>query len=113
MVGEAVIHEGAELGFHPGPEPGLDAGTSHSCATGHSVGLESIGGLEAPLRSLVGTLELTCGSAPRPGGSPHPTGQLRGASGKHRRKRGSVGGTGAGTHTHTHTPSQKNHGGGS
>lgn len=78
-------------------------------------GSESIGGLEAPLRSLVGTLELTCGSAPRPGGSPHPTGQLRGASGKHRRKRGSVGAQGLGhTHTyiHTHIPSQKNHGGG-
>lgn len=39
MVGVGRYMMVLGLGFHPGPEPGLDTNASHNCPTGHSMGL--------------------------------------------------------------------------
>lgn len=89
-------------GIPPSPELGYDATTAVPSAT--AWGSRGIGGLEALLRGLAGDTLANLWPCSCPGGSPHPTGQLRGAL-------GSTKGQGvcpgwdrdvAGARTHTH-----------
>lgn len=95
------------LGSHPGPESGWNADTSHQDGpTGHSVGPGSIGSLRALLSWPGGRRLANLWPCLLPRGLPHPTGQLRGASGKHRRTGGSVGGAGLGQRSGMTWPAQ-------